>query len=374
MIFLQTGLMLKMKEKSSGAFRELSSEQLRTVVDTQQLFEAWAEALERAQSFRGGMYWKTAGAKQYLFRSRDRRGYGKSLGPRSRETERTLERFKRNKVEAEERETGLRLRLAEQARYCKAARVARVPRLSTAFARELWRAGLESAVMIVGTNALYAYEAACGVQILSAGRLETQDLDVLLDSRRSLKLIMSEVRREGLIGILRKIDKSFTVMQKESFRAVNAGGFMVDLIRPMPTPPWRKQPNMIGNEADLKAADVQHLDWYLSAPRLRQIVIGEDGFPAPMTVPDPRVFALHKLWLSRRPERDPLKKPKDREQAFLVTELVVRFLPQLEFSKPELRMLPLEVAQLADELLEGARTEAKNELPSGFAPSTPHRR
>jgi hypothetical protein len=85
----------KMKEKSSGAFRELSSEQLRTVVDTQRLFEAWAEALERAQSFRAGMYWKTAGAKQYLFRSRDRRGYGKSLGPRSPETKRTLDRFKR---------------------------------------------------------------------------------------------------------------------------------------------------------------------------------------------------------------------------------------------------------------------------------------
>lgn len=361
-----------MKEKDSSAFRELSSEQLRTIVNTQQLFEAWAEALERAQSFRGGMHWKTAAAKQYLFRSRNRGGYGKSLGPRSSETERTLERFKRNKVEAEEREAGLRLRLAEQARYCKAARVARVPRLSAALARELWRAGLESAVMIVGTNALYAYEAACGVQVLSAGRLETQDLDLLPDSRRSLELIMSEVRREGLIGILRKIDKSFTVMQKQSFRAVNARGFMVDLIRPMPKPSWKKQPDMVGNEADLKAVDIQHLDWYLSAPRLRQIVIGEDGFPAPMTVPDPRVFALHKLWLSRRPERDPLKRPKDREQAFLVAELVARYLPQFKFSKPELRMLPLEVAQLVDELLDGARLGAENGLPSGFEP--PHHR
>ena len=95
---------------------------------------------------------------------------------------------------------------------------------------------------------------------------------------------------------------------------------MVDLLRPTPKPPWKKQPDMVGQEADLKAVDVQHLDWYLSAPKLRQIVIGEDGFPAPLTVPDPRVFALHKLWLSKRPERDPLKKPKDREQAFLVAE------------------------------------------------------
>jgi len=361
-----------MKEKASGPYRELSSEQLRTAVDTQQLFEAWAEAFERARSFRGGMHWKTAAGKQYLFRTRDRRGYGKSLGPRSPETERTLEHFRRNKTEAKGREAGLRRRLAEQARYCKAARVARVPRLSAALGRELWRAGLEDAVLIVGTNALYAYEAACGVQILSAGRLETQDLDLLLDSRRSLELIVSEVRREGLIGILRKIDKSFTIMEKQNFRAVNDSGFMVDLIRPMPKPPWKKQPDKVGNEADLKAADIEHLDWYLSAPKLRQIVIGEDGFPAPFTVPDPRVFALHKLWLSKQPGRDPLKKPKDREQAFLVAELVTRYLPQSRFSRPELRMLPREVAQLADELVDRAKAHVKSELPSGFEPPDRH--
>ena len=358
--------MTKVKEKGHLPFRELSSEQLRTVVNTQQLFEAWADALERARSFRGGMHWKTVAGKQYLFRSRDRRGYGKSLGPRTPESERTLEHFKRSKAEAEERVAGLRRRLAEQARFCKAARVARVPRLSAALARGLWRAGLEDAVLIVGTNAIYAYEAACGVQILSAGRLETQDIDLLLDSRRSLELIVSEVRRQGLIGILRKIDKSFTVMEKQNFRAVNAAGFMVDLIRPMPKPPWKKQPDMVGDGADLRAADIQHLDWYLSASKLRQIVIGEDGFPAPLIVPDPRVFALHKLWLSKRPERDPLKKPKDREQAFLVARLVTRYLPQVKFSKQELRMLPRDVVQLVDELLDQAQVDVQDGLPPGF--------
>lgn len=363
--------MTELKEKDSR-FRELSSEQLRTNVDTQQLFEAWADALVRAQSFRGGMHWKSARGRQYLFRTRDRRGYGKSLGPRSPETERTLEHFKRNKATAEEREAGLRRRLAEQARYCKATRVARVPRLSAALGRELWRAGMENAVLIVGTNALYAYEAACGVHILSTGRLETQDLDLLLDSRRSLELIVSEVRREGLIGILRKIDKSFTVLEKQNFRAVNADGFMVDLIRPMPKPPWKKQPDRVGDEADLKAADIKHLEWYLSAPKLRQIVIGEDGFPAPFTVPDPRVFALHKLWLSKQLERDPLKKPKDREQAFLVAELVTRYLPQSRFSKPDLRMLPREVVQLADELLDAKQSDTQEGLPPGFEPPGEH--
>jgi len=357
-----------LKENSPDSYRELSSEQLKTVVDTQQLFDAWAEALQRARSFRGSMHWKTASGKQYLFRARDRRGYGKSLGPRNAATERTLDHFKRNKAEAREREAALRRRLAEQSRFCKAARVAHVPRLTAALARELWRAGLEDAVLIVGTNALYAYEAAAGVQIFSAARLETQDLDLLLDSRRSLELIVNEVRTEGLIGILRKVDRSFSVMEKQNFRAVNNRGFMVDLIRPMPKPPWKKQPDAIGKEADPKAADIQYLDWYLSAPKLRQTVIGEDGFPAPMTVPDPRVFALHKLWLSRQPMRDRLKRPKDREQAFLVAELVTRYLPRAQVSKRELRMLPRHVAELVDELFAKAPRDGARGLPPGFEP------
>ena len=31
----------------------------------------------------------------------------------------------------------------------------------------------------------------------------------------------------------------------------------------------------------------------------------------PLYVPDPRWMALHKLWLSAKPERNALKKPKD---------------------------------------------------------------
>jgi hypothetical protein len=73
-----------------------------------------------------------------------------------------------------------------------------------------------------------------------------------------------------------------------------------------------------------------------------------------------RVFALHKLWLSKQPGRDPLKKPKDREQAFLVAELLTRYLPQPRFSKRDLWMLPREVAQLADELTDRPKSQLKN--------------
>jgi hypothetical protein len=141
-----------------------------------------------------------------------------------------------------------------------------------------------------------------GSAVFGVALLETQDIYLLLDSRRSLELIVSEVRCEGLIGILRKIDKSFTVMEKQNFRAVNDRGFMVDLIRPMPKPPWKKQPDMVGKDADLKAADIEHLDWYLSVPKLstdsyrRRQISGILHSPRPKSLRSPQALAQQAAW------------------------------------------------------------------------------
>ena len=36
---------------------------------------------------------------------------------------------------------------------------------------------------------------------------------------------------------------------------------------------------------DLKAAEVKNLHWLISSPKVHQVVIGEDGFPAAMSAP-----------------------------------------------------------------------------------------
>jgi hypothetical protein len=69
----------------------------------------------------------------------------------------------------------------------------------------------------------------------------------------------------------------------------------------------------------------------LNSPKLEAVAIDEDGWPVPMRVPDPRAFALHKAWLSGLPEREPLKKPRDLEQARSVAKLVVDEMPHLPF-------------------------------------------
>lgn len=46
---------------------------------------------------------------------------------------------------------------------------------------------------------------------------------------------------------------------------------------------------------------------------------------------EPRAFALHKAWLSGLHEREPLKKPRDLDQARSVAKLVIDEMPHLPF-------------------------------------------
>ncbi|MFP4586356.1 MAG: GSU2403 family nucleotidyltransferase fold protein [Desulfococcaceae bacterium] len=339
---------------------EWTENQRRVFIDAVQIHDAWREADRKARAYRGGMHWKTAKGRQYLFRTRDRYGYGKSLGPRSPETEQILADFQRGKADAKERLTHLRARLAEQARFCKAARLDRVPKLVTAILRLLDGGGLLGKnLMVAGTHAMYAYEAAAGVWFDSAA-LATGDMDLLWDVRPRLRLAGNPDSDQGLLGILRKADRSFEALSQGNFRAVNRDGFMVDLIKAEPRKIHQKEPRRMGEDGDLVAAEIPNLQWLLASPKLEQTVIGGDGFPARMAAPDPRAFAIHKIWLGDQPSREPVKRRRDREQGRAVAVLAMGYLPDRPFKNDLLRMLPKSVVDAA------RRDVERDELPPGF--------
>lgn len=329
---------------------EMSSNQRRIFIDTAQLYEGYMAAFRENRNYRGGMHWKKAKGRQYLFRSTDRLGYGKSLGPRSIETEKIYREFKRAKQDAKQRLTAFKDRLKEQARFCKAATIQRVPRIVTRILRVLdqYRM-LGKNIIIIGTNAVYAYEAAAGV-FVDSPIMATGDMDMLWDIRSRLRLAVNDNNGStttGMIDILRKADRSFERIRKQKFRAVNKHGYMVDLVKSEPKPIIKTERTRIGDASDLSAAEIKNLQWLASAPKFSQVVIGDDGFPAAMICPDPRAFALHKIWLSAQPDREPMKKKRDRDQAVVVAYLVNRYLPQYNFSASELRMFPKRVLEAA---------------------------
>jgi len=310
----------------------------------------------KSRAYRGGMHWKKSKGREYLFRTRDRYGYGKSLGPRSPETEKIIAEFRRGKQQTKERLASLGSRLKEQSRFCKAALIQRVPRVVTSILRLLEQHSmLGRNIMVIGTNSLYAFEAAGGV-FFENPIMATKDMDLLWDTRGRLSLVTdTDSVRAGLMGILRKADRSFEPSSTNKFRAINRNGYMVDLIKSIPKPIWKDEPISIGGPDDLVAAEIRNLQWLISSPKFSQIVIGEDGFPAAMVTPDPRVFALHKLWLSEQDDREPVKKRRDKNQALAVFQLVIQYLPQYQFNPDELRMFPAEVAGMLKLFPESSR-------------------
>lgn len=351
-------------------FKELTTEQRRIAIDTAQLYEHLIELQAERQTLNGGLYWKRVSGHDYLVRVIDRTGGNRSLGPRSPETEEAYREFTETKRDLDLRIKSINEQIARQAKFCVAASVNRVPRLAADIVRSLDASGLlGSHLIILGSHAMYAYEMAAGVQ-LKAGLLQTEDLDTLLNTKSEIELAGS-TRSAGLLGILQDVDKTFKPQRKRSFRAVNAKGFMVDLIR-APIDSGGLALTSIGSGLDLVADQLRGLEWLTALPLMTQIVIADNGFPVRFVVPEPRVFALHKLWVSLQPTRDPIKRKRDLHQAEAVVQLALAYF-NLRFDDAAIKSLPSDLIAMIPGLVEridARRSKTQGEpatLPPGFA-------
>jgi hypothetical protein len=320
-------------------FPELSNEQRRQLIDAQQAFAAWRPAVQELTRL-GTLRSQTSKGQRYMYEVHGR--VRKSLG---RETPALLKR----KAQHDARRAALRSsvraiekRLKDMAPVNRALGLGRLPTIAARIVRELDQEGLLGVhIVVAGTNALYAYETATGT-VLPREHVATTDADLLWDTREALQLAATGVRREGIMGILRRVDRSFTAHY--GFNATNAQGYVVDLLCPetdeLPT---------IGEGADLVATPMEGIVWLLAAPRFEATIVGEDGLPLRIVVPEPRTFALHKLWVSQRDNRNPLKRPRDASQAHVVAELVRTYLRK-DFSVKDMPWLSKELRAKVGEL------------------------
>jgi hypothetical protein len=327
-------------------FSQLTNEARQRLVDVQQRAGALRSfQAELRRRFAGSMAWKARDGRDYLYR-RTRR-VEKSLGPRSEATEAIMAAFAAGKAEAEERVRGLRETLEAMAAVNRAMGIGRVPALVGRILRRLDDVGvLGEQICVVGTNALFAYEAAAGIRFDSA-LLATGDIDIALDARRNLALA-GRLLPEGLLGLLRATDPSFAPVSTGHFSAANKSGLMVDLIAPEPkrvtqTVPMRKR-RLGGTDLtrleDLHAVEVPRLEMIVDAPRVSAVAIAEDGLPVWMVAADPRWWAAHKFWLSDERDRRPLKRQRDRDQAKAVAGMLATSWRELDLSDQTLAAIP----------------------------------
>lgn len=58
-------------------FLPLTNDQAKQTIDCEQLFIGLQHTEKSLADYANGMHWKTVAGKEYLYRTHDRRGYGK---------------------------------------------------------------------------------------------------------------------------------------------------------------------------------------------------------------------------------------------------------------------------------------------------------
>jgi hypothetical protein len=310
-------------------FTELTNEQRRQFIDVAGTFAAWRDASRKAT--RGSLRWVTRKEADYLYRKTGRSE--RSLGRRSPATEAIV--TDHNLLRQRLKQAGARLKA--MARVNRALYLNRVPKDPALILRELDAAAvLGKHLFVIGTNALYAYEMKAGI-FFESGILATNDFDLLWDARDRLRLVVTGISPEGVLGILKKADASFSSAGDYGMRAQNATGYFVDLFCPdIDPPPERFTPR------DIDPIPTAGADWLIEAPKIEETVIGWDGLPLYMPCVDPRVFALHKLWLSKQPSRQATSRPRDVAQARAVAAVATAYIG-LKFNDRALSRLPKEL-------------------------------
>lgn len=290
-----------------------SDEQLRAAINLANTYEAWLPLARAEPAYADRMLWKTVSSRQYLYRIRDRRGNGTSLGPRSPDTERQFDEYQAVKTDLRDRVARLSPALDESTAVYRALRLPMIDSYAGSLMRELdLRKLLGPVVMAVGTTATAAY------QVEAAGAFDTpahatRDIDLTWVAKQP---------PDGpvLWEALKALDDTFVVNQERRFQARNRDAKEIELLVGL------EHAGSVTGEP-LQPVPLLEQDWLYRGKPLRRIVCGLDARPAPLVVPDPRWFALHKRWLSDKRGRDPLKRPKDRHQAEMVWAAVSGRMP-----------------------------------------------
>jgi hypothetical protein len=184
-------------------------------------------------------------------------------------------------------------------------------------------AGLGQHFTVVGTHALYAYEAAAGVRIVQ-GALATQDVDLLRDARRRVRFITDIGKQDAsMLSVLQRADPTFVRKEGQNETAINAKGFEVDFLRRQPEGDDPHPFRFSDDEGDLWPVQAVRASVLTNAPRFEHVVISATGRMTLMRTIEPESFVEFKRWMAKKaPQRPEAKRRRDLLQADIVQKLL----------------------------------------------------
>ena len=338
-----------------------------------QQYEAWVESARRAAAHDFVFQIKRQSREragdelsqyQYLYRmTNSGKGLGNSLGRLTPALEAMMRQHEQLKTAALSEESGRLARLENLCRQYRALRIGRNVRLGAiaSEAAEILRmmdvyGFLGHRYMVVGTNAMPVYEIEANARF-AEGVDATEDFDMTWtsgkldlqagapapgwDAARATGLGATDELSQylnsapgSLRELLKRLDATYTKNTERTFQLRNRAGYEVEVLLA------KSIAHEYPRSEQLSPIPLEEQDWLLLGQQVSHVIVGRDGTAAKVIAPDPRYFALQKLWLSEKPSRLATKRPKDFNQGNLVLDAVRDCMPQFPLDDGFYERLP----------------------------------
>jgi hypothetical protein len=283
----------------------------RVAANLEATYEQWLDARQQLDDLPVSMYWQTKSSGDYLAVKLHSTDSGTTIGLRSPDTEAKLAEFTQHKTELKKRVSNADVSIADRAAQYRALRLPPIPDRQAEILRALDVSRLlRNDLMVVGTNAFIAYSVLCNARF-PTGLEETEDFDLAWCRGSGVSLTRATAappERRSLMAVLQGVDSTIRLNKNKPYQAVNANNYEVELLIAPSLAPLPK------DEVFEPMVSRTEQEWLLKGHPLSVVVATIRQRACPLYVPDPRWMALHKLWLSKKPERNALKKPKDMRQ------------------------------------------------------------
>jgi hypothetical protein len=320
-----------------------NTEQRRQVQNLLQFYQTRKEVSRSLAQLPGGMYWRVINSKEYLYKYVTTSGIKQStsIGPKTPETEAIAEDFQQAKKDLQERLDAIAGRINALAPIMRVLNLPAIDETAGKILRALDQAGyLGKNLLVIGTYAITAYEMTAETRF-AEGFDATEDLDftIVVDPANPSD---SDFPRRLLLT-LKAVDKSFLVSPSSSNTVVNKSGYRVDLLISNDLAPAMRR------AVPWKPEALEGQEWLAMGTPVQQVLADFSGWPVFLTSPDPRYFALHKLWLSKRPKRiREGKAPKDAAQGKMLLKAIQEFMPHYPLDDRFVQALPAELRQILE--------------------------
>lgn len=299
----------------------INDEGLRIITNLGQTYEAYVDELRAESGIPAHVSWKTINKCDYLYIKHHSELVPKSFGARTATTEALFNRHMIEIADHEKRLHDLSLTISQHCSQYRALRLPIITSLPAKILRYLDERGhLGASLFVAGTNAFPAYEIEARERF-AHGLDETEDFDLgwCRGAEISFGTTIPELKGSPLFEAAIRADKTFRLNPRKQYQAVNSHGYEVEMLT---------APSMFAtlskNEIFNPMAVFGEQEWLLKGTPIRYVICASDGTPAPLFVPDPRWMGLHKIWLSKKPERAASKRDKDAKQGNLLLDAVAR--------------------------------------------------